>query len=161
MTNIEKQGYRPTTIRIYTKDKQLFLEDQVLCAYEMQSKKILAIGQEALTYVQDDRVAVVNPLKWGVVADYMVFNKVITQYIKKLPTTFCLKPVVALCVPAKLTEVERKVFWESVETVVRKPYYLIEKSFEQLLADGLEADLKGVNYYIEFVSEYYASEYFV
>lgn len=44
MTNLEKQGYRPATIRIYTKDKQLFSEGQVLCAYEIQSKKILAIG---------------------------------------------------------------------------------------------------------------------
>lgn len=110
--------------------------------------------------MQDDRVAVVNPLKWGVVADYLVFQKVMAFYIKKLPTALCLKPIVALCVPAKLTEVERKVFWESMETVVRKPYYLIEKSFEQLLAEGMEANLKGVNYYIEFGSEYYASEYF-
>ena len=146
MTNIDKQGYRPVTIRIYTKDKQLFLEEQVLCAYEIQSKKILAIGQAGMDYVQDDRVAVVNPLKWGTVADYMVFNKVMAHYIKRLPTSFCLKPTVALCIPAKLTEVERKIFWESVETVVRKPYYLIEKSFEQLLTEGMEAELKGVNY---------------
>ncbi len=160
MTNTDKQGYGPVTIRIYTKDKQLFLEEQVICAYEIQSKKILAIGQEALTYVQDDRVAVVNPLKWGTVADYLVFNKVMAHYIKKLPTSFGLKPIVALFVPAKLTEVERKAFSESMEAVVRKPYYLIEKSFEQLLSEGMEAELKGVNYYIEFVSEYYASEYY-
>lgn len=160
MTNIEKQGYRPVSIRIYTRDKQLVLEEQVLCAYDIHSSRILAIGQAALNYVQDARVAVVNPLKWGTVADYMVFNKVIAHYIKRLPTSFCLKPIVALCIPAKLTEVERKAFSESVETVVRKPHYLIEKAFEQLVADGMETELKGVNYYIEFVSEYYASEYF-
>lgn len=161
VTNIEKKGYHPVTLRIYKKDMQMVLEDEILCAYDTRSQKILAIGTPALSYIQDDSVAVVNPLKWGVVADYIIFCKVIAHFVKMLPASFRKKPKIALCVPAKLTEVEKQAFCEVFTERAGKPFYLVEKSFEGLMTEGTIEDIKGVNYYVEFVSEYYASEYFV
>lgn len=161
MKNIEKTGYRPIAIKIYSKEKQLILEDEILCAYDTRTNAILAIGKAAMSYIQDDHVAVVNPLKWGVVADYPVFCKVMTHYIKKLPTSFAKKPKLVLCVPAKLTEVEKTAFTEAIlESGGGKPFYMLEYSFEQLFTKGLDVNIKGENYYIELVSEYYNSEYF-
>ena len=81
-------------------------------------------------------------------------------YIKKLLGPFGQKVKVAVCVPAKLTEVEKTAFIEAFMTYVRKPFCLAEKSMEQLLIEGMDTVVSGMNYYIEFVSEYYESEYF-
>ena len=84
MTNIEKKGYQPVIMRIYNKDRQLVLEDEVLCAYDTQTNKIEAIGREARKFTEDNQIAVVNPLKWGVVADYTIFEKVIKLQLQKV-----------------------------------------------------------------------------
>lgn len=80
MTNIEKKGYQPVLMRIYNKDKQLVMEDEVLYAYDTLSSKILALGREARDLVDDNQVAVVNPLKWGVVGDFNDFQKFLDMF---------------------------------------------------------------------------------
>ena len=84
MTNIEKKGYQPVVMRIYNKERQLVLEDEVLCAYDTQTNKIQAMGREARRFTEDNQIAVVNPLKWGVVADYTVFQKVMKLQVQKV-----------------------------------------------------------------------------
>lgn len=160
MTNIEKNGYKPVQIKIYGKDKGLIMEDLVLCAYEIQSTKIIAFGNEALGYVNNDNVAVVNPLKWGAVGDFVIFSAIMKNYIKKLSSSVFSKPNLAICIPATLTEVESKAFMESVLVMSKKPSYIIHKNFEQIKIENDTQISKDVSYYIEFVSEYYKSEYY-
>ncbi len=160
MDNIDKKGYKPVTIRIYSKDKQLILEDEILCAFDKTSNKIYAVGKVCREHLQDNNIVVVNPMKWGVVADFAIFRRTMEHYIKQLPKPFARKTKVAICVPAKLTAVEHLTFKDSIVAYTGEPFYLVEKSFEQMIAEGMEQEMKGINYYIEFVSEYYASEYF-
>ncbi len=160
MNNIDKKGYKPVTIRIYSKDKQLILEDEVLCAFDTVSGKIYAIGKAGREYLQDNNIVVVNPMKWGVVGDFTIFRKIMEHYIRQLPKPFARKTKVAICVPAKLTAVEHQAFMESITVYTGAPFCLVERTFEQMLAEGMEHEMKGIHYYIEFVSEYYASEYF-
>lgn len=84
MTHIDKKGYTPITIRIYSKEKQLLLEDEVLCAYDTKTSKIMAVGKEARQYIDDAYNMVECPTKWGVVAEFIVFSQVILMFIKKL-----------------------------------------------------------------------------
>ncbi len=159
MTHIDKKGYTPITIRIYSKEKQLLLEDEVLCAYNIKTSEIVAVGKEARQYIDDAYIMVESPTKWGVVAEYTVFSKVIFGFIKKLRPKALFKPKMAVCVPANLTEVESKAFLESFDPYVRKPFaFLYMKSFAQHAEQGQVPE--GMDYYVEFSSEYYASEYF-
>ena len=82
------------------------------------------------------------------------------HYKKKLPVKFAKKPKVALCIPARLTEVEKKAFSEAFIQCTGKPFWLIEKSFEEMSEGESDIQMKGINYYVEFVSEYYNTEYF-
>ncbi len=159
MTHIDKKGYAPITIRVYSKEKELLLEDEVLCAYNIKTSEIVAVGKEARRYTDDAYIMVESPTKWGVVAEYTVFRKVIFGFIKKLRPKALFKPKMAVCVPANLTEVESKAFLESFDPYVRKPFaFFYKKSFAQYAEQGMVPE--GMDYYVEFASEYYASEYF-
>lgn len=160
MTNIEKNGYKPVQIKIYGKDKNLITDDLVLCAYEIKTNKIMSFGNAALEYINDDNVAVVNPLKWGAVGDFVIFSAIMKNYIKKLSSSVFSKPNLAICVPAPLTEVESKAFEESILVMSKKPSYIINKTFDNIKVENNTQISKDVNYYIEFVSEYYKSEYY-
>lgn len=82
MTNIDKIGYNIVEVRIYGKDKSLLKQEPVLCAYEIQSCKIVGLGKMALEYVENESIAVINPLKWGSVGDFVIFSKIMQNYIK-------------------------------------------------------------------------------
>ncbi|MBP3350887.1 MAG: rod shape-determining protein [Lachnospiraceae bacterium] len=161
MTNIEKKGYQPVIMRIYNKDRQLVLEDEVLCAYDTQTNKIEAIGREARKFTEDNQIAVVNPLKWGVVADYTIFEKVIKLQLQKVMKGKLLKTRLAFCVPAKLSEVERRAYEDAFYMSSSfKDVYIFAKSYEELLQEPLPEEIKEPGLYVELVSDFYASEYF-
>ena len=161
MTNIEKKGYQPVVMRIYDKDKQLVLEDEVLCAYHTRTDKIEAIGREARKFTKDNQIAVVNPLKWGIVADYTIFEKIMKLQLQKVMKGMFRKKRLAFCVPARLSEVESKAFEDAfyMSTMFRE-VCIFAKSFEEMVQETLPEGMKEPGLYMELVSEYYASEYF-
>lgn len=161
MTNMEKKGYQPVVMRIYNKERQLVLEDEVLCAYDTQTNKIQAMGREARKFTEDNQIAVVNPLKWGVVADYTVFQKVMKLQVKKVMKGAIRKKRLVFCVPAKLSQVESTAFKDAfLDSTMFREVYLMEKSYEEMLQEPLPEEIKEPGLYIELVSDYYASEYF-
>lgn len=161
MTNIEKKGYRPVVMRIYNKDRQLVLEDEVLCAYDTKTNRIQAMGREARKFTEDNQIAVVNPLKWGVVADYTVFQKIMKLQLQKVMKRMVLKTRLVFCVPAKLSQVESVAFKDALfDSTMFRDVYLIEKPFEEMIQEALPEGMKEPGLYVEFVSEYYAGEYF-
>lgn len=160
MTNIEKKGYHPVILRIYNKEKQLILEDEVLCAYDSQTNKIQAIGKEAREYIDDNQIVVVNPLKWGAVADFTIFQKIMKLNMKKVMKGMLRKPRLVLCIPAKLTQVETIAFKDALMESQMREVYLFEKTFKEVFQEkntieGIQPEL-----YAEFVSDYYTSEYY-
>lgn len=98
MTNIDKIGYNIVEVRVYGKDKSLLKQEPILCAYEIQSGKIVGIGKMA--------------------------------------------------------------FVDSVASLSRNTVCVINKSFSQLQIDGDKKIENDVDIYLEFVSEYYGSEYY-
>lgn len=161
MTNIEKKGYQPIVMRIYNKDRQLVLEDELLCAYDTKTNKIQAIGKEARKFTEDNQIAVVNPLKWGVVADFTIFEKLVKLNVKKVLGKKLLKTRLAFCVSAKLSEVESKAFEDAFYmSTFFKDVYIFAKSFEEMIQEPLPEGMKQPGLYVELVSDYYASEYF-
>lgn len=160
MTNIEKKGYHPVILRIYNKEKQLILEDEVLCAYDSQTNKIQAMGKEAREYIDDNQIVVVNPLKWGAVADFTIFQKLMKLTMKKVMKGMLRKPRLVLCIPAKLTQVETIAFKDALMESQMREVYLFEKTFKEVFQEkntieGIQPEL-----YAEFVSDYYACEYY-
>ena len=167
MTNIDKKGYQPITIRCYSKDRQLLFENLVLCAYDIRTQKIVAFGKDSLSFQNDNYIYVCNPMKWGAVADYSIFQKVLHNYMKEFSTSFFRKAVIGLCVPANLTEVQKKAFEDAVisSKVTSTEMFLFEMPFSKICNDiDVSNDKLGigkkVTYYIELVSDYYSLEYY-
>lgn len=163
MTNIEKKGYQPVLMRIYNKDKQLVMEDEVLYAYDTLSGKIMELGREARKLIDDNQIAVVNPLKWGVIGDFDGFQKTVKLWINKAIKRKLFKQRLALCVPARLTQVEKKAFEDAFMMADMKEMALVEKSFgetdwEKILE--VSEGRKSYDIYVELVSNYYSCEYF-
>lgn len=112
MLNMDmRQGYSPSAIRIYDRKKDAVFEEISLIALDKKNNKVAGVGREVLSLADnsDCDIIVLSPLRLGIVADYelarVMFQRMLDRalLLKKF-----FKPKTAVCVPAGITEVERK-----------------------------------------------------
>lgn len=96
---------------IYMKSKGIVLDEPSVVAIDRETGSVLAVGNAAKDMIgkTPERILAVNPLKDGVVADYMAAHSMLKYFIKKAyKKTGIIKPKVIINVPTGITSVERR-----------------------------------------------------
>ena len=99
------------SILVYIRGKGVVLKEPSVVAFDRDTNKIKAIGEEARLMLgrTPGNIVAVRPLRQGVISDYKVTEKMMEYFIKKaLGKKSFRKPRIAVCVPSGVTEVERK-----------------------------------------------------
>ncbi len=99
------------SILVYIKGKGVVLKEPSVVAFDQDTNKILAIGEEARLMIgrTPGKIIAVRPLREGVISDYSVTEKMLKYFIQKAVGKRSLrKPRIAVCVPSGVTEVEKK-----------------------------------------------------
>lgn len=133
---ILKKRYEPATIIIYNRNEDTRLNEISLLAFEKSTNKVIAIGEEAIKYKDDDikDISVVCPLREGIVADYTISVKMFQYFVTKAlghKSIFSQKPKIAVCIPVELTEVEEIAFRDSFYQAGAKDVLINEIPFEK------------------------------
>ena len=129
----------PADIVIYVKEKGMVLKEKSLVAYDTQNGKIVAFGTEAEQLLGDlpENIAVVSPLRQGVIADYSIAVKLFTYLIKKVFTKRLFrKPCVVICIHKSITEVEKKAVFDVLYQAGAGKPVLSEMPAKQLLGEA-------------------------
>lgn len=156
MSNLEKKGYAPVHLVFYKSNQETVFEAETICAYNKDTKQVAEIGTDALKQETNRDMIVENPMKWGVVGNFTVFSQFVQLCIKKVPKKPFKKLKLALCIPAKLSEVEAKALSEAFEqTAKTEAVDILQSSFTETIENNQSYDI-----YVDFISEYYKSEYF-
>ena len=99
------------SILVYIKGKGVVLKEPSVVAFDRDTNKIKAIGEEARLMLgrTPGNIVAVRPLRQGVISDYTVTEKMLKYFIQKAigKRTF-KKPRISVCVPSGVTEVEKK-----------------------------------------------------
>lgn len=109
--------YRPADITIYIKDRGIVLKDKSLAALDKGSRKLVAFGTEAERAAEEkgEELELLSPLRRGMIADYMVAVQMFTHFLQKaMGRKPFRRPVVAICVPRGITEVEKKAIEDAI-----------------------------------------------
>ncbi len=99
------------SILVYIKGKGVVLKEPSVVAFDRDTNKIKAIGEEARLMLgrTPGNIVAVRPLRQGVISDYTVTEKMIKYFIQKaLGKKTFRKPRISVCVPSGVTEVEKK-----------------------------------------------------
>ena len=99
------------SILVYIKGKGVVLKGPSVVAFDRDTNKIKAIGEEARLMLgrTPGNIVAVRPLRQGVISDYTVTEKMIKYFIQKaLGKKTFRKPRISVCVPSGVTEVEKK-----------------------------------------------------
>ena len=125
---------------IYVKGKGIVLREPSVVAINRYTKEVLAVGNEAKEMVgrTPDSIIAVRPLSEGVISDFAMTYKMIKFFLKKvLKGGIFAKPRVVACVPAGVTEVEKRAFVDLVkESNIRaRNIYIVEKAIADAVVE--------------------------
>jgi len=129
---------------IYVRGEGIVLnEPSVVAVYEgggPKNRKVLAVGTEAKRMLgrTPDSISAIRPLKDGVIADFVITEEMLKQFIRKVhKRSWGLAPRIVICVPYGSTPVERRAIRESALSAGAREVYLIEEP----MAASIGADL--------------------
>ena len=122
------------------KHKRIVLNEPSVVAVERETKKVLAVGNEAKEMLgkTPDTIVAVKPLSEGVIADYDITEAMIKYFIKKIFGTYnFFMPEIMICVPIDVTGVEKRAVLEAAISAGAKRAYLIEEARAAALGSGM------------------------
>ena len=128
-------------ILIYIKGEGIVLNEPSVVAVESESKKVLAVGEEAYKMLgrTPGKVVAIKPLKDGVIANFELTVAMLNYFIKKVQAknTFS-KPNILICCPTNITEVEKEAIKEVAEVTGAKKVYIEEEPKVAAVGAGLD-----------------------
>ena len=129
------------SVLVYVKGKGVILKEPSVVAYDRDTNAIKAIGEEARLMLgrTPGNIVAIRPLRKGVISDYTVTEKMIKYFVQKAMgrRTF-KKPVISICVPSGVTEVERKAVEEATYAAGARDVNLIEEPVAAAIGAGLD-----------------------
>ena len=129
------------SILVYVKGKGVVLKEPSVVAFDRDTNKIKAIGEEARLMLgrTPGNIVAVRPLRQGVISDYTVTEKMMKYFIQKAvgKKTF-RKPLVSVCVPSGVTEVEKKAVEDATFQAGARDVKIIEEPIAAAIGAGID-----------------------
>ncbi len=131
---------------IYVRDRGIVLNEPSVVAIRTTNsqKMVAAVGAEAKRMLgrTPGNITAIRPMKDGVIADFVVTEKMLQHFIHKVHENSFITPSprVLVCVPSKSTQVERKAIRESALGAGAREVFLIEEPMAAAIGAGLPVE---------------------
>ena len=129
------------SILVYVRGKGVVLKEPSVVAFDRDSNKIKAIGEEARLMLgrTPGNIVAVRSLRKGVISDYTVTEKMLKHFIQKAigKKTF-RKPRISVCVPSGVTEVEKKAVEDATYQAGAREVMIIEEPIAAAIGAGID-----------------------
>jgi rod shape-determining protein MreB len=129
------------SILVYIRGKGVVLKEPSVVAFDTDTNKVKAIGEEARLMLgrTPGNIVAVRPLRQGVISDYTVTEKMMKHFIQKAVGKRMLrKPRIAVCVPSGVTEVEKKAVEDATEQAGAREVFIIEEPIAAAIGAGID-----------------------
>ncbi len=129
------------SVLVYIKGQGIVLKEPSVVAIEKNTKKILAVGEDARKMLgrTPGNIVAIRPLREGVISDYEITEKMLTYFIdKSVGRHFFRKPRIAVCVPSSVTEVERRAVEDATKQAGAREVFIIEEPIAAAIGAGID-----------------------
>jgi rod shape-determining protein MreB len=129
------------SILVYVRGKGVVLKEPSVVAFDRDTNKIKAIGEEARLMLgrTPGNIVAVRPLRQGVISDYTVTEKMIKYFVQKaIGRKSYRKPRISVCVPSGVTEVERRAVEDAAYSAGAREVAIIEEPIAAAIGAGID-----------------------
>ncbi len=129
------------SVLVYIRGKGVVLKEPSVVAFDRDTNKIMAIGEEARLMLgrTPGNVVAIRPMRQGVISNYTVTEKMLKHFIQKAvgKRTF-RKPRVCVGVPSAASEVERKAVEDAAYQAGARDVKIIEEPIAAAIGAGID-----------------------
>lgn len=128
-------------VLIHVKGKGIVLNEPSVVALNKQTRKVLAVGEEARQMVgrTPGNIVAIRPMKDGVIADFDITEAMLTYFMNKLELrSMFSKPRILICCPTQITNVEQKAIREAAEKAGGRTVLLEEEPKVAAIGAGMD-----------------------
>lgn len=129
------------SVLVYIKGKGVVLKEPSVVAFDRDTNKTKAIGEEARLMLgrTPGNIVAVRPLRQGVISDYTVTEKMLKYFIQKaVGKNRFRKPRISVCVPSGVTEVEKKAVEDATYQAGAREVAIIEEPIAAAIGAGID-----------------------
>ena len=129
------------SVLVYIRGKGVVLKEPSVVAYDRDTEEIKAIGEDARLMLgrTPGNIVAVRPLRQGVISDYQITEQMMKHFITKaLGRRIYRKPLIAVCVPSGVTEVERKAVEDATRMAGARDVRIIEEPIAAAIGAGID-----------------------
>ncbi len=129
------------SVIVYSKGEGIVLQEPSVVAVDENKRTIVAVGEEARKMLGKTpaNIAAIRPLRDGVISDFEVTERMIRYFIdKSVGSNWFKKPRIAVCVPSRITEVEKRAVQDSTKNAGAGQVFIIEEPIAAAIGAGLD-----------------------
>ena len=136
---------------IHVKGKGIVLNEPSIVAYDRNTKKIIALGNEAkeMQGREHREIRVSRPMRDGVIADFEIAEGMLRAFIRKVVSGAFTSSRIVVAVPSGVTEVEKRAVRDAAEHAGAKEVHLIAEPMAAAIGIGLDVDAPVGNIIID------------
>ena len=130
-----------SNVVIYAKQKGITILEPSVVAYDKDTEKILAYGEEAQRLIDrtQGNIVAIRPLRNGVISDYRMTELLLKHFIQKaLGRRAFRKPYISICVPSGVTEVEKRAVEEASYQAGARDVTIVEETVAAAIGAGID-----------------------
>ncbi len=129
---------------VYVKGKGVVVNEPSVVAVNQSTGEVLSVGNDAKSMIgrTPGTIDAVRPMQDGVIADFDVTQAMIKKFIRKAigPAGLFIKPLVVICIPSGVTEVEKRAVDEAGMQAGAKEVYMIYEPMSAAIGAGLPVE---------------------
>ena len=130
-----------SSILVYVRGKGVVLKEPSVVAFDKDTNRIKAIGEEARMMLgrTPGNIVAIRPLRKGVISDYTITEHMLKYFIQKsLGRMSFRKPRISICVPSGITEVEKKAVEDAAYLAGAREVTIIEEPIAAAIGAGVD-----------------------
>lgn len=124
---------------VYLEDEGIVTREPSVVAKNIVTEEIIAVGKSAFEMIgrTPENIVALCPMKDGVIADYNTTTAMLKYFIQSIVGRSFFKPVVIICVPSGITDVEKRAVLDATKYAGAKEAYVVEEPFAAAVGAGL------------------------
>ena len=129
------------SILVYIKGKGVVLKEPSVVAFDTDTNRIKAIGEDARLMLgrTPDNIVAVRPLRQGVISDYKVTERMLKYFIDKAVGRHMFRrPRICVCVPSGVTQVEKRAVEDATIQAGAREVAIIEEPIAAAIGAGID-----------------------
>lgn len=128
-----------TTILVYKKGKGIVYNEPSVIAFDKKTGEVVAYGNKAKAMIgrNPNSIEVIKPLENGVISNFSATEQLLKCILKDVVGNSFFAPNIMICVPSRVTEVEKNAVMDAAEACGSKRVFLIEEPVAAALGAGI------------------------